>query len=142
LIAIKYARENKIPYLGICLGMQTATIEFARNVLGLADANSAEFDSKSTNKIFNFIDGRMRLGEQKCTITSKESLAFKLYKSNIIGERHRHRYEFNNSYIPQFEAAGYRFTAFSTDNERTVEIAEIPSHPFFIGVQYHPEFNS
>jgi CTP synthase len=122
--------------------MQTATIEFARNVLNLKDANSAEFDPKSTNKIFNFIDGRMRLGEQNCTIVSKDSLAYKLYKANVIGERHRHRYEYNNSYIPLFEAAGYRFTAFSTDNERTVEIAEIPTHPFFIGVQYHPEFNS
>jgi CTP synthase len=142
LIAIKYARENKIPYLGICYGMQTATIEFGRNVLGLTNANTTEIDPNAEHKLFDYIDGRMRLGEQQCVINDKSSLAYKLYKTDIIGERHRHRWEFNNSYIPLFEKAGFKFTAFSNDKEKTVEIAEIPSHPFFFGVQFHPEFNS
>lgn len=142
LIAIKYARENKIPFLGICYGMQCATIEFGRNVLGLKNANTTEIDPMVEHKLFDYIDGRMRLGEQQCVIANKDSLAYRVYKSEMIGERHRHRWEFNNHYIPLFEKAGYKFTAFSNDKEKTVEIAEIPNHPFFVGVQYHPEFNS
>ncbi|MDR0674726.1 MAG: CTP synthase [Mycoplasmataceae bacterium] len=142
LNAIRYARENKIPYLGICYGMQTATIEFARNVLGLENANTTEIDPNVEHKLFHYIDGRMRLGEQQCVITDKNSLAYKLYKVDMVGERHRHRWEFNNSYIPLFEKAGFKFTAFSNDKEKTVEMAEISNHPFFFGVQFHPEFNS
>ncbi|MDR1235341.1 MAG: CTP synthase [Mycoplasmataceae bacterium] len=142
LQAIKYARENKIPYLGICYGMQTATIEFGRNVLGLKNANTTEINPDAEFKLFDYIDGRMRLGEQQCVITDKNSLAYKLYKSDMVGERHRHRWEFNNQFIPIFEKAGFKFTAFSNDKERTVEMAEIPDHPFFFGVQFHPEFNS
>jgi CTP synthase len=84
----------------------------------------------------------MRLGEQGCSIVNKNSLAYKLYKTDLIFERHRHRFEFFNSYIPEFEKHGFLFSSFSNDKEKTVEIAEIPSHPFFIGVQFHPEFNS
>ena len=142
LLAIKYARENKIPFLGICLGMQCATIEFGRNVLLLKDANTTEANPNAEHKLFEYIDGRMRLGEQQCVINDKNSLAYKIYKTDTVGERHRHRWEFNNKYAPLFEKAGYHFTAFSNDKEKTVEIAEIPSHPFFIGVQFHPEFNS
>jgi CTP synthase len=91
LNAIRYARENKIPYLGICYGMQTATIEFARNVLGLENANTTEIDPNVEHKLFHYIDGRMRLGEQQCVITDKNSLAYKLYKVDMVGERHRHR---------------------------------------------------
>jgi CTP synthase len=91
LVAIKYARENNIPYLGICYGMQMATIEFGRNVLGLKDANTTEIDPNAEYKLFHYIDGRMRLGEQQCVITDKNSLAYRLYKADMVGERHRHR---------------------------------------------------
>jgi CTP synthase len=91
LIAIKYARENNIPYLGICYGMQTATIEFGRNVLGLKNANTTEIDPDTEYKLFHYIDGRMRLGEQECIIADKNSLAYRLYKADSVAERHRHR---------------------------------------------------
>jgi CTP synthase len=91
LVAIKYARENKMPFLGICYGMQCATIEFGRNVLGLKNANTTEIDPVAEHKLFDYIDGRMRLGEQQCVIVNKDSLAYKIYKSELIDERHRHR---------------------------------------------------
>jgi CTP synthase len=91
LESIRYARENKVPYLGICYGMQLATIEFARNVLGYKDANTTEIDPKTKHVMFDYIDGRMRLGEEKCIIEDKNTLAYKLYKSNIVLQRHRHR---------------------------------------------------
>lgn len=143
MLAINYARTKKIPYLGICYGMQLATIEFARNVLKWNKANTTEIDSKTPYPIFDYIDGRMRLGEQKCNLTNKNTMAYKLYKNTTIFERHRHRWEFNNNYISDFEKQGFVFSAFSADKEKTVEIIELSNklHPFFFGVQYHPEFN-
>ena len=140
--AVKYARTKQIPYLGICLGMQIATIEFARNVLNWQDANTTEFDPKTTHPIFDYIDGRMRLGEQACLITDSSSKAIKMYKNKLIYERHRHRYEFNNKYLEEYKNKGFSFTAFSNDQEKTAEIIEIKKHPFFVGVQFHPEFSS
>ncbi len=142
ILAAKYARENNVPYMGICLGMQVATIEFARNVLGWKDATSEEFNPKATHKIFHYIDGRMRLGEQTCHVVDKKSKTYSLYKNEFFPERHRHRYEFNNKYIEDFEKAGYSFTSFSNDSEQTVEIIEIKNHPFFMGGQFHPELGS
>ncbi len=146
--AIKVARENGIPFLGICLGMQCCVIEFARNVLKLSKANSTEFNPKTPHPVITFIEGQinakkggtMRLGTYPCNI-KKNTLAYKIYSKNIIFERHRHRYEFNNKYIPLFEKAGMRISGFNK-KDKLVEIVEIPSHPFFIGVQFHPEFNS
>lgn len=147
--AVQYARENNLPFLGICLGMQMAVIEFARNVLNLEDANSAEMDDKTKHPVISIMKdqknltdmgGTMRLGSWKCEI-KKDSLASKIYKSDIIEERHRHRYEFNNSYLEQFEAAGMIATGVNPDTG-LVEIVEVPSHPWFMGVQYHPEYKS
>ncbi len=156
--AIRYARENKVPYLGICLGMQLATIEFARDVCGLDAANSTEFDQDTPHPVVALITewldhtgrierrseksdlgGTMRLGTQKCPIESG-SLAAKIYGSHVA-ERHRHRYEVNNVYVPQLEAKGYKVSA-RTPSENLPEIMELPAHPFFIGVQFHPEFTS
>jgi CTP synthase len=156
--AIRYARENGIPYLGICLGMQLATIEFARNVAGLGGANSTEFDPDTPHPVVALITewmdrtgkierrseksdlgGTMRLGAQKCPV-EKESLACSIYGPEV-NERHRHRYEVNNIYVPQLEAKGYRVSA-RTPSENLPEIMELPGHPFFIGVQFHPEFAS
>lgn len=147
--AARYAREHDVPYLGICLGMQTAVIEFARDVLGLADANSSEFDDESGNKVIDLMPdqrgnipkgGTMRLGAYPCRIR-KGSLLDKAYKREEIQERHRHRYEFNNAYRDRIEAAGMRICGLSPD-ERLVEAVEIPELLFFVGVQYHPEFKS
>jgi CTP synthase len=156
--AIRYARENGIPYLGICLGMQLATIEFARNVAGLEGANSTEFDQDTPHPVVALITewldrtgriekrteksdlgGTMRLGAQKCRV-EKDSLAFSIYGSEV-NERHRHRYEVNNVYVPQLEARGYKVSA-RTPSENLPEMMELPAHPFFIGVQFHPEFTS
>ncbi len=156
--AIRYARENGIPYLGICLGMQLATIEFARNVAGLEGANSTEFDPDTPHPVVALITewldrtgriekrtekselgGSMRLGAQKCRV-EKDSLAFSIYGPEV-NERHRHRYEVNNIYVPQLEARGYKVSA-RTPSEKLPEIMELPAHPFFIGVQFHPEFTS
>ncbi|MGH8686866.1 MAG: CTP synthase, partial [Burkholderiales bacterium] len=158
IAAIRYAREHGVPYLGICLGMQLATIEFARNVGGLAGANSTEFDPDSPHPVVALITewldrtgrierrdpqshlgGTMRLGAQKCPV-EPGTLAHRIYGPEV-NERHRHRYEVNNIYVPQLEAKGYRVSA-RTPSERLPEIMELPAHPFFIGVQFHPEFTS
>jgi len=147
--AAQYARENKIPYLGLCLGMQIATIEFARNVLKLNKANSTEFDPGTPNPVIAMLDdqkrltkkgGTMRLGAQPCQllVNSKAGL---LYGSFIINERHRHRYEFNNAYRERFEKAGFVFSGLSPDG-KLVEVIELTDHPFFIASQFHPEFLS
>ncbi len=159
ILAIKYARENKIPYLGICLGMQLAVIEYARNVAGLAKANSTEFDpgtpfpvvglvtewltqegSTEVRSADDDIGGSMRLGGQEC-ILAEGSLARKLYGKARITERHRHRYEINQSYKAQLVAAGLRIAAESVDGN-LVEMIEIPAHPWFVACQFHPEFTS
>ena len=147
--AVQYARENNIPFLGICLGMQMAVIEFSRNVLGLVDAFSSEMKPNCKNPVINLMEsqedvtqkgGTMRLGAWKCNLL-EGSKAQKAYKTDSIFERHRHRYEFNNEYKDQIELKGMKATGF---NPRTglVEIVEIPSHPWFVGVQYHPEYKS
>ena len=147
--AARYAREHDIPYFGICLGMQIAVIEFARNVLGYADANSNEFDEHSAHKVIDFMAGQnddldkggtMRLGAYPCMIR-KGSLLESCYGTDEISERHRHRYEVNNDYRDEMEAHGMRIAGTSPDG-RLVESVEIPSNRFFIGVQYHPEFKS
>ena len=147
--AVKYAREHNIPFFGICLGMQMAVIEFARNVLNLQDAFSTEMKSDCKNPVINLMEsqekvtekgGTMRLGAWDCQI-SKNSKAFEAYQSEMIKERHRHRYEFNNEYVTQYKDAGMIATG---TNPKTglVEIIEIPTHPWFVGVQYHPEYKS
>jgi len=149
IIAVKYARENNLPFFGICLGMQMAVIEFARNVLGLKEANSTEMDPDTIEPVIDLMEeqkkvsikgGTMRLGAYPCHI-QENTLAFEIYGKRDIQERHRHRWEFNNSYLPAFEQAGM---VASGKNEATglVEIMELPTHPFFIGVQYHPELKS
>ena len=149
ITAIKYARENKVPFLGICLGMQMATVEFARNVLGLKDANSQEFDEKSKNQVIHIMEtqksvtkkgGTMRLGAYPCKI-KKGTLAYKIYGEELISERHRHRYEFNNDYRQMCESNGLILSGTSPDDS-LVEIVELKNHPFFIGGQFHPEFKS
>ncbi|MDX1960103.1 MAG: CTP synthase [Leptospiraceae bacterium] len=147
--AIQYARTKGIPFFGICLGMQCAVIEFARNVLGLKDAHSTEFNPNSKNPVISLLEeqadidrmgGTMRLGSYPCVI-KKDTIAFKEYKQERIQERHRHRFEFTLRYKSEFEKAGLVISGTSPD-EKLVEIIEIPDHPWFIGVQYHPEFNS
>ncbi len=149
IIAVQYARENKLPFFGICLGMQMAVIEFARNVLGLKDAHSTEMDVNTAHPVIDLMEeqkqitakgGTMRLGSYPCDI-KENSLAYNIYGDTHITERHRHRWEFNNAYLQRFEEAG--MTA-SGKNPATglVEIIELHSHPFFIGVQYHPELKS
>ncbi|WP_153798693.1 CTP synthase [Foetidibacter luteolus] len=149
IIAVQYARENGLPFFGICLGMQMAVIEFGRNVLGLADAHSTEMDASTSNAVINMMEeqkkiklmgGTMRLGTYPCEI-KEGTLAYEIYGSTHISERHRHRYEFNNSYLEQFENAGLVASGLNPDSG-LVEIMEIPAHPFFIGVQYHPELKS
>jgi len=146
---IKYAREFKIPFLGICLGMQMSVVEFARDVLGITDANSAEFDEICKNPVIHIMDdqigidkkgGTMRLGTYPCSI-KPGTLAQKIYGTDKIDERHRHRFEFNNAYKERIEEAGMICSGTSPDG-RLVEIVEIPSHPFFIAGQFHPEFKS
>ena len=149
ILTAKYARENKVPYFGICLGMQIATIEFARNVCGLENANSTEFDKATTHPVISLqeeqqgiedLGATMRLGASDSQVLSGTK-AFDLYGSESISERHRHRYEFNPAYREQIEAAGLKISAVS-EAEGLVEIVEITDHPFFIGAQFHPEFQS
>lgn len=149
LEAAKYARENNIPYLGICLGMQAAVIEFSRNVLGLPDANSEEFDPESKNLVIHLMNdqkdkeqkgGTMRLGTYPCIIKD-QSLMSNAYGKQEVFERHRHRYEFNNEYRDEVEKHGMKITGVSP-NGVLAEAVEIPNHKFFVGVQYHPEFKS
>jgi CTP synthase len=157
--AVKYARENKVPYLGICLGLQVAVIEYARNVAGLKGAHSTEFDKKSENPVIALISewvtpsgstetrnedsnlgGTMRLGAQTC-ILEKDSKTYACYSSEEITERHRHRYEFNNDYRETLAAAGLKLVGNSGDG-MLVEVIEVPDHPWFVGCQFHPEFTS
>ena len=147
--AIKYARENKIPYLGICLGMQLMCVEFARNILGYKEANTIEANENTKYPIITLMEeqkknilkgGTMRLGAYPCEI-KEESLAYKLYKNKIISERHRHRYEFNNEYINEMEKNGLIITG-KLQNGELVEIVEVKNHPYMIGVQFHPELKS
>ena len=159
ITTVKYARENRIPYLGICLGMQVAVIEFARNVLNLKGANSSEFDSKTEHPVIGLIHewmsndgvvekrnenadlgGTMRLGSQECLL-SNNSLTSLLYGKCSINERHRHRYEVNNHYVKQFESSVLNIVGRSKDNN-LVEVVEMSGHPWFIGCQFHPEFTS
>ena len=149
LIAIRYARERKVPYFGICLGMQTACIEFARNVCGLADANSSEFDPATPHRVIyklrelrgvEELGGTMRLGAWTCKI-EPGTLAHKIYGQLEISERHRHRYEFNREYEETLTAGGLRISG-STPDGTYVEMIELPDHPHFIGCQFHPEFKS
>ncbi|MGN1301250.1 MAG: CTP synthase [Clostridia bacterium] len=146
---IKYARENKVPFLGICLGMQMAVVEFARNVLGLKDANSLEFDENTTNPVIHIMEeqknirkkgGTMRLGAYDCVI-KENTLAHKVYGKTNISERHRHRYEYNNDYKQRLEEAGLIASGTSPDGS-LVEIVELPGHPYFIAGQFHPELKS
>ncbi|MDJ0743208.1 MAG: CTP synthase [Xenococcaceae cyanobacterium MO_167.B27] len=149
IIAIKYARENNIPFLGLCLGMQCSVIEWARHIAHLKDANSSEFDTTTTNPVINLLPeqhdvvdlgGTMRLGLYPCRL-KPDTLAFSLYQKEVIYERHRHRYEFNNAYRNKFLETGYEISGTSPDG-RLVEIVELPNHPFFIATQFHPEFRS
>ncbi|HSB91876.1 MAG TPA: CTP synthase [Flavitalea sp.] len=149
IIAVKYARENRLPFFGICLGMQMAVIEFAQNVLGYKDAHSTEMNPSTPNPVIDLMEeqkkvtakgGTMRLGSQPCVL-KEGSLAEQIYGTLDINERHRHRWEFNNRYMGQFEEAG--MTASGKNPETNlVEIVELPAHPFFLGVQYHPELKS
>jgi CTP synthase len=147
--AVRYARERGVPILGICLGLQVMVIEHARNVLGIKRANSREFDEKTPDAVIDMMEyqkdvankgGTMRLGSYPCTIKSG-SLAASLYRRNPIGERHRHRYEVNNSYRAALEKAGFKATGTSPDDS-LVEIMELPNHPWFLGCQFHPELRS
>ncbi|MGN6494105.1 MAG: CTP synthase [Agriterribacter sp.] len=149
ILAVKYARENGLPFFGICLGMQMSVIEFARNVLNLKDAHSTEMDANTHNAVIDLMEeqkkitakgGTMRLGSYPCTL-KEGSLAQKIYNATDITERHRHRWEFNNAYLQSFEENG--MTASGRNPESgLVEIVELPDHPYFIGVQYHPELKS
>jgi CTP synthase len=147
--AIEYARTAKIPFLGLCLGMQCCAIEWGRNVAKLQNANSSEFDPDSPNPIINILPeqqdvidlgGTMRLGTYPCRL-KPNTIAYSLYQNEVIYERHRHRYEFNNAYRSLFLETGYEISGTSPDG-RLVEIIEMPDHPFFIATQFHPEFRS
>lgn len=159
LESVRYARENKIPYLGICLGMQSVVIEFARNVLGLKDANSTEFDNTTTNPVIGLITewvtseggvekrdeasdlgGTMRLGAQECRLVAG-SKSREIYGDDMITERHRHRFEVNNNYVDQLQQAGLKIGGWSAD-DTLVEMVEIEDHPWFVACQFHPEFTS
>ena len=158
--AIRFAREQRIPDLGICLGMQLAVIEFARNVAGLAGAHSTEFDPATANPVVALIEewqdrtgrvemrsessdlgGTMRLGSQDADIEDG-TLALRIYGSARIAERHRHRYEVNNRHLPNLQDAGLRVSAWSAGAERLTEMIELPGHPWFVACQFHPEFTS
>lgn len=147
--AVKYARENKIPFLGICLGMHCAVIEYSRNVLGFEKAHSSEINPETTYPVIDIMPeqkdiedmgGTMRLGAYPCKL-SKDSFAYKAYNEDVIYERHRHRYEFNNEYRKQLAESGLKITGMSPD-EKLVEMIEIENHPWFVAVQFHPEFKS
>jgi CTP synthase len=158
IAAVRYAREHGVPYLGICLGMQVACIEFARDVLGLEGANSTEFNRQTPDPVIALITewqdqagqkflrddrselgGTMRLGAQECRL-QPGTVAHQVYGKDVIQERHRHRYEFNNVYLDRMEGAGLKISGFSKDG--LVEIVELPNHPWFVAVQFHPEFTS
>ena len=162
IAAIRYARENKVPYLGICLGMQLAVIEYARDVTGLTGAHSTEFDADTPHPVIALITewldregrvetrdansdlgGTMRLGGQKCKLADG-SLARRVYGSDVITERHRHRYEVNDAYLPRLEQAGLRVSGTSAEGKTLCEMVELPEseHPWFVGCQFHPEFTS
>ena len=147
--AVKFARENQVPFLGICLGMQCAVIEFARNVIGFKEAHSTEINSDTSYPVISMMEeqkelknlgGTMRLGAYDCHV-EKDSLLHKIYENDVISERHRHRYEFNNKYMKDFEENGVVFSGKNKANN-LMETIEIPDHPWFIGVQYHPEYKS
>ena len=147
--AVKFARENQVPFLGICLGMQCAVIEFARNVIGFKEAHSTEINSDTPYPVISIMEeqkqlknlgGTMRLGAYDCHV-EKDSLLHKIYENDVISERHRHRYEFNNKYVKDFEENGIVFSGKNKANN-LMETIEIPDHPWFIGVQYHPEYKS
>lgn len=149
IVAIQYARETGLPFFGICLGMQMAVIEYARNVLGLKDAHSTEMDKDTPNPVIDMMEeqkaitkmgGTMRLGAYPCHIT-EDTLAYKIYGQTDISERHRHRWEFNSAYKDEFEKAGMVISGINPETG-LVEIIELPNHPYFIGVQYHPELKS
>ncbi len=149
ILAIKYARENKVPFLGICLGMQCAVIEYARNVLGMENAHSTEMNPRTKFPVIDFMEeqkninnmgGTMRLGAYSCQLF-EGSKALDAYKKEKIEERHRHRYEFNNQYRESFTNGGMKITGINPKRD-LVEIVEIPSHPWFVGVQFHPEYSS
>lgn len=159
IMTVQYARENKIPYLGICLGMQVAVIEYARHMAGMDDANSTEFRKNTTHPVIALITewlnekgeieqrdensdmgGTMRLGGQECRL-KEGSHSRELYGSEVITERHRHRYEFNNQYLETLEQAGLMIAGKSMD-DKLVEVVEIEDHPWFVACQFHPEFTS
>ncbi len=159
IAAVRYARENRIPYLGICLGMQIAVVEFARNAVGLAGANSTEFDRHTTHPVVGLVSewtdregkrerreeggdlgGTMRLGGQEARLV-RGSAAHEIYGREIIVERHRHRYEVNNNYLDQLQRAGLRVSGWSSD-DALVEVVEVEGHPWFVATQFHPEFTS
>ena len=149
IAALKFAREKKVPCLGICLGMQCMVIEYARNVLGYGDANSTEFAPDTTHPVIDLMEnqrvvtnkgGTMRLGAYPCRLV-EGTLAANLYAVPSISERHRHRFEFNNDYRAKLEAAGMKVSGASPDDS-LVELVELPEHPFYIGCQFHPEFKS
>lgn len=147
--AIRYVRENKIPFFGICLGMQMAVIEYSRNVLGLQDANSTEMNPKTKNPVIHIMEdqkhvtdkgGTMRLGAWDCQL-KKGTLVYSIYNQEMISERHRHRFELNNTYLKDLEKAGLMASGVNPKT-KLVEVIELKNHPFFIGVQYHPEYKS
>jgi len=149
LEAIKYVRENNIPFFGICLGMQCAVVEFCKNVLHITDANSTEVDPGTSEPVIDLMPeqkkitakgGTMRLGAYACKL-NKNSISYKAYGKSDISERHRHRYEFNNAYLDRMESAGLIATGKNPDS-KLVEVIELKDHPFFVGVQYHPELKS
>ncbi len=152
IMAIRYCRENKIPYFGLCYGMQCAVIEYARTVLGWEDANTSEIDPESEHPVIDFMDGQrenvdearyggtMRLGEYTCELT-EGTKAHEVYGADQVSERHRHRYEFNNRFRDELEKAGLVISGVNPDQD-LVEIVEVKDHPFFVGVQFHPEFQS
>ena len=146
--AIQYARENGLPFLGLCLGMQMAVIEFARHVLEMRDAHTSEVDPHTTYPVIDLmadqdlknLGGTMRLGKYRCLI-APGTISERAYGTNDIWERHRHRYEFNNAYLDRFMAGGMIIAGRNPDRN-LVEIIELPNHPFFVGVQFHPELKS
>ncbi len=156
--AVRYARENRVPYLGICLGMQVAIVEYGRHVQGFSDANSTEFNRATPHPVIALISewqdqaqglqtrddasdkgGTMRLGAQEIVLGAG-TRAREIFGRDVIMERHRHRYEFNNTYLERFQHAGLRFSGFSRDG--LVEVIELPEHPWFVATQFHPEFTS
>ena len=150
ILAAQYARENNVPYLGICLGLQVATIEFCRNVLGIKDATSTEFDADAANPAVIFmpeiskthLGGTMRLGSRPTIFQVDDCVTKRLYGGHDeVHERHRHRYEINPDLVEQIEAAGLKFVG-KDDSGQRCEIFELDGHPYYVGVQYHPEFKS